>query len=62
MKTRDWALKLIIPLGKYKGRPIGEVYAEDPGYIRWLTHDADIENWPELSDALAFLEVTDEKR
>ena len=25
-----------MPFGKYKGRTVGEVFDEDPGYLRWM--------------------------
>lgn len=29
-----------VPFGKHKGRPLGEVYAEDPSYVAWLAENA----------------------
>lgn len=34
MKPLDWQDPL--PFGKYKGRTVGEVFDEDPGYLRWM--------------------------
>jgi hypothetical protein len=30
-----------LPFGKYKGRGVGEVCDEDPGYIFWMINNTD---------------------
>lgn len=43
--TKDEALKYIIPFGKHKGRPFGEVYAEEPLYFEWCIENMDEMRW-----------------
>lgn len=31
----------IVPIGKYKGQKLGEVFAEDPDYCRWMRDNID---------------------
>lgn len=32
--------RVVLPFGKFKGRTLGEVYVEEPGYIEWLADNA----------------------
>ena len=40
-KTREEALKvnLLFPKSKYYGQPLGEIFAKEAGYIRWLARN-----------------------
>ena len=32
--------EMVLPFGKYKGRALAEVFADDPGYVRWFAENA----------------------
>jgi hypothetical protein len=31
---------MVLPFGKYRGRTLAEVFAENPGYVRWFAENA----------------------
>ena len=37
-----------MPLGKYKGQVIDNVADEDPGYLRWMLENADLDPYEGL--------------
>lgn len=43
-----------MPFGKYKGQQLGHIMRNDPGYIRWLAEDANLDAGP-LRDAVETL-------
>ena len=40
--------KLTMPFGKHKGLTVDAVAADDPGYLRWLMRESDLDRYPGL--------------
>ena len=40
--------KLVFVVGKYKGRLVGDIIEEDPGYIRWMLENAELTRYRKL--------------
>lgn len=34
--------ELVFVVGKYKGRLVGDIIEEDPGYIRWMVENVEL--------------------
>lgn len=53
--TKQEALKMTMPFGKYSGWTLGEIYTENRKYLEWLYGEIDADRHPKVFDALSEL-------
>ena len=42
----------IIPIGKYKGQDITQIYSDDPAYFQWMYESVELDNYPGFFNTL----------
>ena len=42
----------LIPIGKYKGQDIVEIYEQDPSYLEWMWNNVNLDSYPKFAQIL----------
>ena len=58
--TEEAAKLQELPFGKYQGKKLGWVVRNDPGYLKWLATECDIQS-PSLREAVGVLHEDDDE-
>lgn len=53
--TKEKAMRTKFSFGKYRGKEIGVVWAEDEKYLQWCLENIEYEKFPDEMHAIAFL-------